>query len=131
MNTPDPPPPLTIVHQVLTVEPWPLTAPGQWAQFGVIVAMGAFPPGCVTSIPFLDKLEPFADFALGSTYRRFKLPDDGGLRKLLAECLAVTMSASKDRETPIWKQPDTMLFLELTEAGHRRMVSTIKIPTQD
>ena len=121
----------TIVHQVLSVEPWPLTIPGQWAQFGVIVAMGAFPSGCVTGIPHIDRLEPFADFADGTIYRRFRLPDDGGLRKLLAECLVVAIAAAVDKQTPIQGQPDTMIFLELTEAGHRRMVPTIKIPSHN
>lgn len=77
---------MTGLSQTLEVYEWPLHRPGDFAEFGAIVAIGVFPD--------FDKGQGFfnyADFASGSKYARFRMPDDRELIMALFHILKVNM----------------------------------------
>jgi len=75
---------MNVIEQKLVVKDWPLKKPGDELFFGYVVAVGVFPTGEWEG----SSIFPFADFAYGDTYTRYRLPHDEGLRKQLVEHLA-------------------------------------------
>ena len=72
--------------QTLKVSNWPLKYPGSSMRFPYVVAIGVFPD--------FDKGEgyfPYADFAAGSNYVRYRLPIDHDLIQGLFHMLKVNI----------------------------------------
>jgi hypothetical protein len=99
-----------VIEQKLVVKDWPLKKPGDELFFGYIVALGVFPGGDWEG----DQIFPYADFAYGDTYSRFRLPYDDGLLEQLQMQLADNLeilAASGSIAVKLW--------IQLTEKGYK------------
>ena len=78
---------MDVIEQKLVVKEWPLKKPGDEEFFGYLVAVGVFPGGDWEG----DQIFPYADFAYGENYARFRLPYDDGLLEQLQKHLAANL----------------------------------------
>ena len=101
---------MDIIAQKLVVRDWPLKEPGDEEFFGYLVALGVFPGGDWEG----DRIFPYADFAYGDSYARFRLPYDDGLLEQLQKHLADNLeilAASGSIAVKLW--------IQLTENGYK------------
>ena len=78
------------MHTPTEMLPWPLVNPGDSAQFGWIMALGADPMGLTPE--GLPAFTNFADFWAGGEYLRYALPTDKTmLESLLSGLLPLLM----------------------------------------
>ena len=93
---------MNVITQILTIEPFPLTRPGN-ACLGHCVAVGMIPrTGHATGVFWIDQPLIYADFQDGTSYRRYELPPGHpelieALQLDLAESLAMIAAPDMPR----------------------------------
>ena len=98
---------MDVIEQKLVVKDWPLKKPEDEMFFGYVVALGVFPgDGSVE-----DEI-PFADFAYGESYVRYRIPLDESLLNGLKKFLSANLDMCGDigMHGKVW--------IKLTEKGY-------------